>query len=187
MDPGDARHLAEECGITFSYSVSDQLSAMLPPLEAAGRAWSAGKLPQGFPVEEFDPMGLRWVELADSDAAEEPGLYRARAWQGHVHALKTPTGASLRVEREPAVYEVLRWDDQAVIEYDEDARELWVPSHARLPLMHERAAVLCTGQLPWPRKGAEGRFGHAYANIPPQVAHRIARSLSQELNGGLDD
>jgi hypothetical protein len=180
-DPGDAEALASACGIAFSYSVSDQLSAMLPSLAAAQRLWAPGPLPQGFPVEAFDPDELGWRESDEDEAARGPGLYRCKTWKAFVHVLLTGTGARLRVPREPAVYERLRWQGRSVLHYDERASELWVPSHARLPWMQERAAVLCSGQLPRPRNGPGGRSGHFYVNVQSHIAARIAASLSQEL------
>lgn len=181
-EPGDAKELANRCGIAYSYSVSDQLSHMLPSLATAQRAWQAGPLPQGFPIDEFDPVALRWVPLQEGETVDgSPGLYRARTWDQHIHVLVTATGASFRVQREPGIYEVLRWDQRTVLEYDEQARELWVPAYARLPLMQERAAVLCTGRLPRRRESTQGHRGHAYENVRPGIADRIARSLSQDI------
>jgi hypothetical protein len=176
----DAERLAECCGIAFSYSVSDQLSAMLPPLSAYAALSHRGALPQGFPLERFDPAILMWSQY-DKDEPDEPGLYRARSYSEHVHVLVTPLGAHLRVAREHAVFEVLRWGNLAVIEYDGGLHELWLPVQTRLPLLHERAAVLCSGRLPrFDRR--RGEPGLLYVNVPPHVAERIARSLDQEIS-----
>jgi hypothetical protein len=180
-DPDDAEELAGACGIAFSYSVSDQLSAMLPGLTATQRLWAPGPLPQGFPVEAFNPRALVWSESDEGEALKEPGLYRCKTWKAYVHVLVTATMATFRVPREHAVYEVLRWEGRSVLRYSEAASELWVPSHARLPWMQERAAVLCSGQLPRPRKGPGDTPGHYYVNVQPQVAERIAASLCQAL------
>jgi hypothetical protein len=179
----DAEELAEACGIAYSYSVSEQLSAMLPPLAAYLRLWQPGPLPQGFPVEAFDVRMCEWRE-SDEDEARSPGLYRCRTWREHVHVLTTATGATLRVSREHAVYEVLRWEDLHVLSYRAPTLELWVPAHVPLPLMQERAAVLCSGQLPRFRRLGDIP-GRAYVNVQPAVAERIAASLCQELE--IDD
>src|SRR4051794_7531108 len=177
--PEDAERLAEHCGIAFTYSVSDQLSAMLPPLAAYTSLWRPGTLPQGFPVERFSPHDLKWQEHP-GDEPGEPGLYRAKTYSEHVHVLLTPTRAQVRAAREHAVFEVLRWDQLSVIGYDQQRHELWVPVQSRLPLQHERAAVLCSGQLPrFSRRG--GQNGVLYVNVQPPVAQRIAASLAQEL------
>jgi hypothetical protein len=178
-EPGDAERLAQHCGIDYRYSVSDQLSAMLPPLAAYVSLWRPGSLPQGFPVERFSESFLGWEEIAEEEATQ-PGLYRCRTYREHVHVLVPPAGPPLRVPREHAVYEVLRWDEDYVLEYDEERHELWVPVEARLPLLHERAAVLCSGQL-GRFKRVEDEPGRLYVNVQPEVAARIAASLSQQL------
>ena len=176
--PEDAQRLADHCGIAFSYSVSDQLSAMLPALAACLPLWPPGALPQGFPVERFDPRELAWREYP-GDEPREAGLYRARTYSQHVHVLVTPTLAHLAAPREEAVFEVLRWSSLTVIEFDEASHELWVPVHCRLPLLHQRAAVLCSGRLPqFQRRQHDGL---RYVNVRPRVAERIANSLRQNL------
>jgi hypothetical protein len=177
-EPEDAQRLAEHCEILFSYSVSEQLAAMLPPLEAYVSLWQPGGLPQGFPVERFIAAALAWREHP-GDEPGEPGLYRSRTYGEHVHVLTTPLGGHVRASREHAVFEVLRWDGLQVLEYDAARHELWVPVHTRLPVLHERAAVLCSGQLGrFQRRRSEN--GLVYANVAPQVADRIRASLNQE-------
>jgi hypothetical protein len=184
-EPDDAEDLAAECRIAYSYSVSDQLSAMLPPLEAYERFREPGGLPQGFEVSRYDTDALEWVSCDPQAAETTPGLYRSSTWTDQVHVLVLPGLSSWRVPRDFGVFEVLRWDGRAVLVYDSDAMELWVPSFARLPLLHERAAVLSTGQLPQPRTlhAADGweYYGHYYMNVKREIADRIASSLSQEL------
>lgn len=177
--PEDAARLADHCRIAYTYSVSDQLSAMLPPLAAYEALWEPGSLPQGFPVERFSSRDLRWHPHPD-DEPSDAGLYVGKTYSENVHVLAMPVGAQFRVPRDHAVYEVLRWDDINVLAYDEAAHELWVPTSCRLPLQHERAAVLCSGQLPRFRR-RENQNGIFYANVQPSVARRIAASLNQEL------
>lgn len=178
-EPSDAERLARLCGIAYTYSVSDELSALLPPLGAYAKLWQPGRLPQGFQAERYDASSLDWHEIQD-DEPTEPGLYRSRTYKDHVHVLVQPTGASFRVTREHAVYEVLRWEDRTVLDYDPARRELWVPVGARLPLLHERAAVLSTGQLGEFRR-RDGMPGRLYFNVQPEIASRIAASLSQQI------
>lgn len=177
-EPDDAEQLAVACGIAYSYSVCEQLAAMLPPLGAALRLGVPGPLPEGFPVDRFNDQTLQWDEIGDG-AVDAPGLYRAKTWAANVHVLRTPLGDTLRVERDYAIYEILRWEEQHVLTYFRGSRELWVPSGARLPLLHERAAVLCSGQLP--KFATRPEPGVTYVNVSPRVAQRIADSLAQRL------
>jgi hypothetical protein len=178
--PEDAERLAKQCGISYSYSVSQQLSAMLPDLDLYMRLWEQRPLPQGFPVERFDAATLRWIQSSEEQASR-PGLYRSITWHAHVHTLVAATGRPLRASRQHAVFELLRWDAKQVLRYDDASRELWTPVGARLPLLQERAAVLCSGLLPMFRK-REKLNGLVYLNVPRVVAKRIASSLSQNLS-----
>lgn len=181
--PEDAEQLAGECGIGFSYSVSQQLSEMLPDLSLYLGLWKSQSIPQGFPVERFDTSTFQWVESNEA-ATSAPGLFRSITWREHVHTLVLPTGIPLRASRQVAIYELLRWEGIQAISYDSERLELWVPQAARLPLPHERAAVLCSGVLPVFKKRNNIK-GLTYLNVTARVAIRIARSLAQEI--GTDD
>lgn len=180
--PEDAKRLADRCGIGYSYSVSQQLSAMLPNLDLYVRLWEQRPVPQGFPVERFDASAYEWVDSSETDASE-PGLYRSITWKSHVHTIVLPTRVPLRATRQHAIYEVLRWEITPALRYDAATRELWAPVAARLPLLQERAAVLCSGLMPVYRK-VDGLDGLTYLNVPSKVAKRIASSLVQPLEIG---
>lgn len=177
--PEDAERLANQCGIGYSYSVSQQLSAMLPALDLYVQLWEQRPLPQGFPVERFDCSAYKWVESSESEASAR-GLYRSITWESHVHTLVLSTGIPVRATRQHAVYEVLRWNATQALSYSAPSRELWVPVAARLPLLQERAAVLCSGLVPMYRR-CDGVDGLTYVNVPRAVAQRIALSLAQRL------
>ena len=178
--PEDVERLADLCGIRYSYSVSAQLARLLPPLRASRSLWRRSTAPQGHSVERFDTETLTWVDATEQEATK-PGLYRWRLWDRHVHILTDPLGVSYETPRSEAVYEVLRWEDKSVLRYDTRTNLLWVTTHARLPLMHERAAVLCSGRLPHFRRARCGVPGNTYVNIPPELARLIAQSLEQRL------
>jgi hypothetical protein len=171
---GDAERLAQRLGIAYTYSIADQLSQMLPPLATYERLWRAGELPRGFDAERFDTQTLRWE---GTETTEPYGIYRCRTWQTHVHAAHSPTGW-YRVPREQGIYEVLRWENRRVLSYDDGSLELSVPVHARLPILHARAAILCTGRLP--RFDRQHAMLH-YLNVSPKIAERIASALCQPL------
>lgn len=176
----DAEGLASELDIGYTYSVADQLSALLPPLGRYMNTFTPGELPAGFEPERFDPGTLRWEAVTQT---EERGLYRTRTFHGQVHALLDPASRWRRVIREFAVYEVLRWEAHSVLAYDEGRGQLRVPTGAPLPTLHARAASICDGRLPrFEHLG--GRSGLVYDNIPGGVAERIASSLGQELSHG---
>jgi hypothetical protein len=137
------------------------------------------------------------------------GLFRTRTFHGQSYALLDAASRWRRVVPEFATYEVLRWENQDVLAYDERSAMLRVPTGAPLPALHARAASLCDGRLPrLERRGSNGAAATnakgskkgrrwqaqsnecpvlVYDNVPRRVAERIAASLSQRLgNGGSD-
>ena len=173
---GDAERLADALGIAYTYSVADQLAGMLPPLDAYARLWRPGELPRGFDAERFDFDELAWYP---TETTAESGLYRCRTWQTHVHAINSPMGWR-RVPREIGIYEVLRWERRRVLSYDADTLDLKVPVHARLPILHARAAIMCSGRLPRFMR-EDGSPVLVYVNVSANVAAGIAAALAQEL------
>lgn len=174
-DEREATRLAERLGIAYTYEVADQLSALLPPLCSYATVWPEGSLPKGFDAEAFRPETCTWAPI---EMPQEYGLYRCRTYQGHVHALHGPTGWR-RVVRELGVYEVLRWEGRSVLAYSADGLELTVPVGASLPVLHARAATLCSGLLP--RFSRHGGGGLTYCNVPGDIAERVATALNQIL------
>jgi NAD(P)-dependent dehydrogenase (short-subunit alcohol dehydrogenase family) len=179
----DTEGFASDVGAGYTYSVADQISALLPELGRYMDSFAVGEaLPAGFEAERFDPTAQRWDATADT---EQRGLYRTRTFHGQVFALLDAASRWRRPVREFGIYEVLRWERRNVLCFSERRGELLVPVGAPLPALHARAASLCSGRLPHfqPRKHKSPML--VYDNIPPVVAARIAESLSQEL--GEDD
>jgi hypothetical protein len=174
----DAISLAERLGIPYTFAVAEQIARLLPPLENYQRTWQPGELIRGFEPERFDSATCLWnyVELTD-----EPGLYRCRTWNQQVFALRTALNHWYRVPPEPAVYEILRWDERRVLRYHRSKRELTVPGTASLPLLAARAATLCSGRIPRRITQSTSWTKVVYPNVTESVAERIARSLAQEL------
>lgn len=179
----DVKGFAADAGIGYTYSVADQISALLPDLPRYMEGFAPGKgLPAGFDAELFEPLTQEWHDLGEPD---ERGLYRTRTFDGQVFALLDATSQWRRPVKEFGIYEVLRWEELNVLEYAESRGELRVAAGAPLPALHARAACLCSGRLPriQYRRGQSPLL--AYDNIPAAVATRIAGSLNQEL--GEDD
>lgn len=175
----DAEGLAAELGVPYTYAVAEQLAKLLPPLHSYERTWRAGELLRGFDAEVFDTTTCLWEPIEETTA---PGLYRSRTWSSHVHAIRTAAGAWFRVPPEPAVYEVFRWEGRRVMEYDTRTRELVVPGTANLPLLHARAATLCSGRVPQRITSLPGSPSKViYLNVTASVAEKISLSLNQPL------
>lgn len=175
----DTEAFAAEAGIGYTFSVADQISALLPDLPRYMEGFAPGKgLPAGFDAEWFEPETQLWHEAGEPG---ERGLYRTRTFDGQVFALLDATSQWRRPVKEFGIYEVLRWEGLNVLGYAESRGELQVAMRAPLPALHARAACLCSGRLP----RRQFRPGQSpllvYDNIPAAVATRIAGSLSQEL------
>lgn len=174
----EAEQLAARLEVAYTYNVADQIAALLPPLPAYAKHFTAGELPHGFEAEYFNPDVLEWTP---TDSTAKRGLYRCRTYEGHVHALHGPTGSWQRVVREIAIYEVLRWQEHNVIRYSAERNELTVPAETALPVLHGRAATLCSGRLPRRNYSATSGTTLTYVNVTKEIAEQIASALSQRL------
>ena len=174
----EAEGLAASLGIGYTFSVAEQLSALLPGLDRYMAMFPEGeRLPAGFEAERFEPSTLRWEPAGETG---QRGLYRTRTFHGHVFALLDATSRWRRVAREIAAYEVLRWEAESVLSYSASRAQLRVPVGAPLPALHARAASICDGRLPrFERR--HGRDLLAYDNVPRKVAEQVASSLDQAI------
>jgi hypothetical protein len=79
------------------------------------------------------------------------------------------------------IYAELSRIGRRVLRYEPEATNgtLVVPAAAPLPILHARAAVLCSGLLPaFDRAERTRRF----VNVPRETVRRIAHALDQELD-----
>jgi hypothetical protein len=166
----DAETLAAALGVGYTYQVAEQIAGVLPPLDAYARVTDERELPYGLELERFAADRIEWTE---TDQREQPGLYRCRTYEGHLHGLLGPTGRWSRVIKEVGVYEVLRWEEKAVLTYSEDEETLTVPAEASLPALHARAATLCSGRLPkYKRDASAARAPLRSASTPLAASYR---------------
>jgi hypothetical protein len=172
----DAKLLASKLGIEYDYSASLRLSTILPQLSSFVSLWRPGGLLSGLAIERFDTSSLRWEEAETPSAF---GLYRCKTHADTLHAINSPTGW-FRVPLEAGIYEVLRWDGEAVLRFNDLQHSLMVKAGAFLPPLHDRAATLCTGRLPFVARDGSTPW-LVYENVDLEIAERIAESLSQDL------
>jgi hypothetical protein len=90
-------------------------------------------------------------------------------------------GELLDVPRAAGIYAVLRQEQRHILRYEVARQRLSVPVRAQLPVLHARAAVLCSGMLPAFDRTAPDHPSLVYAAVPYHVALAIARSLDQEV------
>jgi hypothetical protein len=172
--PADVAELARRIGATFEPWSARRLSALLPSLSTlVETARVAAKPPRGYSIEWLDGRRLDWV---DTDEPSQPGLYRYRGYGLPQYRLYD--GLQWReIDRDLGVWAALGTtrEDLLKFEPEEVNGTLSVRQIGRLPLLHARAAVLCSG-LP-PSSVVPGWI--QYVNVPSSIAGRIARSLGQ--------
>jgi hypothetical protein len=168
--------LADWLEVPYEHSVGRRLAELLPSLDAmlAERSSAPGVPDLG--VEMFETRSGRWSPV-ESDS--EPGLYRyERGWRkelrwrdddGQPHHVDMALGAWCELRRVDRRREI-RWEQESV------HGNLLVPVRFPAPVLHARAAAMCSGLAPV----KEGRM-LMYRNVPKDVAEAVASTLGQEL------
>lgn len=159
-------HYAEqpELEIARRLPTLDQIRECLPDLTVTRDAESRLDLSAG-----------RWIECA---RLEEPGAYRLRG-RPVTYAVVPPesadtTSISRIADVRTAKYLAAKDARISLLGYDPSTESLLTPFGAPLPGLLERAAVLCSGQLPHPRN--DGYL--EYSKVPYEVACALSRCCS---------
>jgi hypothetical protein len=176
-DEGEVAQLAADLGIVFDPLAADRLSRLLPDLAPVVRSYPDGPPNRGFETKRFDATAEHpgWIPIAGIAA---PGLYRVEVYW-RVETWWSPiAGRYGPVHRAEGVYLELRRCERSVLRWEPDARSgtLIVPWFAPLPVLHARAAFLCSGLAP-----SSGAGEVRYVNVPQGVARQIAGSLGQAI------
>jgi hypothetical protein len=170
--------LAQRLGAQYEAFPARHLSGLLPSLAALlDSARTAAEPPRGYSTERLEERSQSWVE---ADIANQPGLYRFRSYGPDQYRLNDGC-RWLEIGRDLGVWAALARTRNDVLKYQrqEVNGTLSVPGIARLPLLHARAAVLCSGLPP---TNVDGVI--RYVNVPRTIAVRIARSLGQSIDQG---
>lgn len=168
--------LAADLNIPFAPVAGEQLSSVLPELRTECRLYPDGAPNRGFETQRLDTATLSWQP---HDRMSTPGLYRVEVpWRTQTWWSAKP-GHYAEVAFADGVYEELRRVDRQVLQWQADSRNgtLLVPLQAPLPLLHARAAILCSGLAP---TRASGHL--QYVNVPFEAAARIGGSLGQQVS-----
>jgi hypothetical protein len=171
----DLSQLAIQLGIPFEHSVANRLASLLPSIDAmlAERGSTPGVPDLG--VERFDVLADRWRPV---ERDIEPGLYRYEH-RGRELRWIDEERRPYRVDFALGAYCELRRLQKSDILHWMQAQvngTLSVPLRAPLPVLHARAATMCSGVAPQ-RHAAVLR----YENVPRRIAEAIASSLDQQL------
>ncbi len=154
-------------------------------------SWRTGAEPN-WPREDFDPEALR---LGDRNPASSPARvssYRNRVRHTRMHVYWAQ-GRWAEVDLDWGRYAMLRELGRRVLRYDPWRCLMAVPAGTPLPVLLERALVLCSGFVPgevWlaATAGAGQERRHmVYRDVPAAIAGLVARKAGQALvEGGVE-
>ena len=172
-----AQQLADDLGVRYEYSISARIAGLLPPLDSYLQIAVARPAPSGAEAEVFDVAQLTWGPAQRTD---RPGAYRYKVYGAPEYRYITKGGSIHRMDRDLSIHAVLRDAGRKVLRWHAQQvnGDLYVAQGADLPLLHARAAALCTGLAPSFDSHARAR---RFMNVPLSIAETIARSLGQAL------
>jgi hypothetical protein len=172
--------LAETVEIPLLLDAARRLAACLPDIQALVEASPPDAPATGTGVEHLltDDAHLErssWLSWSQYASARRPGLSRLQLPFRRQYWWVGANGEARRVSKEVGMYSVLH----KLLRYDEWQRTMTFPSDARLPDLHLRALVLCSGQLP--KDIGMGRL--QVDNVTRDIAITVAKRLHQsDLN-----
>lgn len=171
--------VALDLQIPFVHSVTQRLSAVLPPLDAMLAHARTPPIASHYGVERYD-LDNGW-QPADSD--RDPGLYRYELSGPRTLHFHDDDDERYRVDLALGTWAEARRlarDDFLFWRPDGLNGTLDAPGFMPLPVLHARVATLCSGLAPrW-----DGNGGVLYDNVPRWLAQQIASTLQQPLRDG---
>jgi hypothetical protein len=176
--------LAEGLGVGYEYSISDRLSRLLPGLHDYLLSSHAGDAPRSLEAEAWSSDSFVWRAVT---ALTRPGLYRFKVYGRHRYRWVSPSGEAHDVDYTWGTYAELRARGMRVLRYQPDGATgtLSVPLQFPLPILHGRAAALCSGLTPRVVRRPSASVVE-FRNVTKKVCVRIAESLEQGPIDGLD-
>jgi len=173
--------LANDLEISFEFNIAERLSLLLQPLsEVILLGQTGAPPPQGFEISRWIAPGWKTMNQTSSPGLYKSGSFgRRRYWfldeKGDYHSVDGPTGFYAELSR--VNEQVLRYRNESI------NGTLYRPIWAPIPLLQERAAVLCSGLTPTvanPDASFE-QLRMRYENVPHEIARRVALSLGTRL------
>jgi len=164
--------VAAAAEIQYAADAAGRIARCLPDLNSMLQAAPESSLPQGFPIRRFSPGSQEW-EPTDRVAGD--GAYWFECY-GRPEFRLVRRGSIKRVSRPLAIWSELARANCRMFTYEPDERRLHIPVKARLPALHERALVLCSGYLP---DIDRVRRVLTFTSIPDRVAAIICETIQQ--------
>lgn len=158
--------------LTVSLEPARQIAASLPGLATVASALRRVPRPVGMDLEIWDPTTGKWRE---TDTTGEPGLYRTRRFPRRFGYRVAASHADELLVTDAVLGKWLAASEHGVslIAYEPESRTLSCALGAQLPGLYGRAAALCSGNPPTPRK--DGTV--TYPRVPSDVASSLWASL----------
>ncbi len=171
-DNSTLEQLASRIKLRFEPDAGTRLGMCLPSLASMRASAPLASLPSGFPVKQFDVEALDWVPV---DQAQGDGSYWFECYRPEYRVVSNRN--SSKVSRSVAIFAALAHARKHVIQYLSAEKELVIPSNARLPVLHLRVLVLCSGRLP---EYNPSQRTLRFTAISPVVALAVAKGLEGE-------
>jgi hypothetical protein len=168
--------LAEGFELPFVHSVTERLAEVLPSLDAMLVPYREPPIVDHYGVERFD-LGENFLPAEDD---RDPGLYRYELSGPRRMQFASEDGTRYRVDLPIGTWaEARRLRDSDLLYWEPDGTNgtLFAPWMLPLPVLHARAATLCSGL----RAGWNDNGDIVYVNVPESLAVKIAESLDQQL------
>ncbi len=150
-DPSPLFGLAQTIGVRCQPDAPVTLLARLPRVTDA--AWSAPvELPFGrdWIVHRFvvERRSCRWTDSSVEEARRaSTGLFRFTRFSRPDHFVRS-AGRTFRISGQVGKYRILLEKRRNILRFDRQTRCLTVPAICRLPMLVERALVICSGKPP---------------------------------------
>jgi hypothetical protein len=161
--------LVEEAGIG--------LLSTLPALSVVGKGLPRRPMDFASGAEIFVPASAGWQPVSSTD---RPGTYRTKsAFEARYFfrdQADVDQGLSARVPFDLAKHLAAQMNDQPLHAYAASSQQFRVPLGANLPGLYERAAVLCSGELPTYDRATNSIV---YGSINEPFASALAARLSR--------
>ncbi len=180
VSPQVAKFLAEELSQSIGYGVhvvedaALSIARLLPPLSQVIETLPRQSMPGVEFVRRWNPLFAKWEPASD---ASGPGVYQISG-NGMLYCIREASdiagGKMRRGDARLVKHAAALFRGEPLVGYDEEGQTLYTPLGADLPLLYERAAVLCSGLTP--EHGADGVI--RYRGVPNVVADRLMRLLA---------
>lgn len=165
--------IADQTEIASEPKSAARIAQCLPHLDDYLALCPLKDEPHGYGIKEFDLTEKKWHEVERTSAT---GLFEYDCVEGRQYRLKID-GKCRQLPRNTGIYALMHHYHLPVLQYDVDSHEMIVPRYANFPALFARAAVLCSGKLPYYDYVNKQ---YRYQDVTTAVAYSIFTKLKHE-------